>query len=53
MNKALISKKFHPEKNNFEIAFKTCLVGIILLSGTWGVLKLTKEILKELEGMGL
>lgn len=34
-------------------AFKIVTNGLLILVGTWLVLKISKEILKELEGMGL
>ena len=40
-------------KNNLKLAFKVGLTGIVILAGTWVVLKISREILKELEGMGL
>lgn len=32
---------------------KTTFTAIILIAGAWLVLKMSKEMLKELEGMGL
>lgn len=35
-----------------EIAFKTTATTILLLTATWLVVKISKEILIDLEGMG-
>ena len=32
---------------------KTTATAILLIAGTWLILKISKEMLKELEGMGL
>jgi hypothetical protein len=34
-------------------ALKIAANGLLILAGTWLLLKISKEILKELEGMGL
>jgi hypothetical protein len=34
-------------------ALKISVNGLLILAGTWLLLKISKEILKELEGMGL
>jgi hypothetical protein len=34
-------------------ALKIAVNGLLILAGTWLLLKISKEILKELEGMGL
>jgi hypothetical protein len=34
-------------------ALKIATNGLLILAGTWLLLKISKEILKELEGMGL
>lgn len=34
-------------------AFKIATNGLLILASTWLLLKISKEILKELEGMGL
>jgi hypothetical protein len=39
--------------NNPEKALKITLTAMLLLVGAWGIIKLSKEMLKELEGMGL
>jgi len=36
-----------------EDAIKITITAILILAGTWMVLKVSKEMLKELEGMGL
>ncbi len=36
-----------------EDAIKITITAILILAGTWMVLKISKEMLKELEGMGL
>jgi hypothetical protein len=33
-------------------AIKITITAILILAGTWMVLKISKEMLKELEGMG-
>ena len=35
-----------------EDAIKITITAILILAGTWLVLKISKEMLKELEGMG-
>jgi|GEM_PF-5348096 hypothetical protein len=35
-----------------QIAFKTATTAILLLTATWLVVKISKEILIDLEGMG-
>ena len=52
MNKELNQKKID-NRNNLELALKVGVVGIVILAGTWVALKISREILKELEGMGL
>lgn len=52
MNKELNQKKII-NRNNLELALKVGVAGIVILAGTWVVLKISREILKELEGMGL
>ncbi len=34
-------------------AFQITATAILLIAGTWLVMKISKEMLKELEGMGL
>ncbi len=46
-------KKNNRKKSKVEFAFKVGITSIIILAGTWVVLKISKGILKELEGMGL
>jgi hypothetical protein len=36
-----------------EDATKITVTALLILAGTWMVLKISKEMLKELEGMGL
>lgn len=36
-----------------DMMLKTTFTSILLIAGAWIVLKMSKEMLKELEGMGL
>ena len=36
-----------------EKVLKTTATAILIIAGTWLILKMSKEMLKELEGMGL
>ena len=39
-------------KSNSVDLFKVATNTVLIMAGTWVVLKISKEILKELEGMG-
>ncbi len=39
--------------NRSEETVKIAATAIVLIAGTWLILKISKEMLKELEGMGL
>jgi len=52
MNKELNQKKI-VIRNNFELALTVGVTSIVILAGTWVVVKISREILKELDGMGL
>lgn len=39
--------------NYHDEAIKVTVTAILMLFGAWAVIKLSKEMLKELEGMGL
>jgi len=39
-------------KSNSVDLFKVATNTLLIIAGTWVVLKISKEILKELEGMG-
>lgn len=43
--------KLTEQKNDGALTIATN--GLLILAGTWLLLKISKEILKELEGMGL
>jgi hypothetical protein len=55
MNKKLYdnNKPIVSVSNSSEKALKISANAILFLVGAWMVIKLSKEILKELEGMGL
>ena len=42
-----------PVPNQVETFMKVAGTTILILAGTWLVLKISKEMLKEMEGMGL
>lgn len=42
-----------PVPNQVETFVKVAVTTILILASTWLVLKLSKEMLKEMEGMGL
>jgi hypothetical protein len=42
-----------PVPNQVETFMKVAGTTIFILAGTWLVLKISKEMLKEMEGMGL
>ena len=46
-------KTLHLASRSTDKTFKIATTAILLLVGTWIVLKISKEMLKELEGMGL
>ena len=54
-----MNKELQPTKNPIvlkksrsEDAIKITVTALLILAGTWMVLKISKEMLKELEGMG-
>jgi hypothetical protein len=42
-----------PTQNPTEMFIKVAATSILIMAGAWLVLKISKEMLKELEGMGL
>jgi hypothetical protein len=42
-----------PTPNSAEMFIKVAGTSILILAGAWLVLKISKQMLKELEGMGL
>jgi hypothetical protein len=48
-----MKKSIDPTPSKTEQTIKIVATTIILIVGCWMVLKLSKEMLKELEGMGL
>jgi hypothetical protein len=42
-----------PPQDSTEVFIKVSATTILIMTGVWLVLKISKEMLKELEGMGL